>query len=67
MLENGDKLLNNWLAQSPDQNIIENLWDMLQEESSQRNMRELWATCKEEFEEISVDYIPNFMNRYRQD
>ena len=63
MLENGVELLENRSAQSPDQNSIENLWDMLKRRvkaKNPRNIGELCATCKEEFEEISVDKIQKF-------
>ena len=60
--ENGLELLENWPPNSPDINIIENVWSLLKKRVFQRhpkNIEELWAFCQEEFERIPVEYIQN--------
>ena len=58
--ENGFTLLENWPAQSPDLNIIENLWSILKKNICKRHpetLEELWNYAQEEFEKIPVEYI----------
>ena len=50
--ENGLEILENWPPNSPDINIIENVWSLLKKRVFQRhpkNIEELWAFCQEEF------------------
>ena len=59
--ENGLEILENWSANSPDINIIENVWSLLKKRVFQRhskNIEELWAFCQE-FERIPLEYIQN--------
>ena len=60
--ENGSEILENWPPNSPDINIIENVWNLLKKRVFQRhpkNIEELWAFCQEEFERIPLEYIEN--------
>ena len=60
--ENWLEFLENWPPNSPDINIIENVWSLLKKRVSQRhpkNIEELWAFCQEEFERIPLEYIQN--------
>ena len=60
--ENGLEILENWSANSPDINIIENVWSLLKKRAFQRhykNFEELWAFCQEEFERIPLENIQN--------
>ena len=55
----------NWPAQSPDMNLIENVWKLLNERSKNRypsNVDELWTYLKEEWEKISVDECGTLIN-----
>ena len=57
--ENGLEILENWPPNSPDINIIENVWSLLKKRVSQRhpkNIEELWAFCQER---IPLEYIQN--------
>ena len=61
--ENGLEVLGNWPPNSPDFNIIENVWSLLKKRVFQRhpkNIEELWAFCQEEFNRIPLEYIQNF-------
>ena len=63
--ENGLEILENWPPNSPDINIIENVWSLLKKRVFQRhpkNIEELWAFCQEEFEGIPLEYIQNLYN-----
>ena len=54
------RILNGWPAQSPDLNIIENLWDDLKLKVKDRNpvnVDALWQYFQEEFKNISDEYI----------
>lgn len=54
------RILNDWPAQSPDLNIIENMWFFLQERLKKRvlnNLDELWEAAKEEWEAIPNDKV----------
>ena len=60
--ENGLEILKNRPPNSPDINIIENVWSLLKKRVFQRhpeNIEELWAFCQEEFERIPLEYIQN--------
>ena len=60
--KNGLEILENWPSNSPDINIIENVWSLLKKRVFQRhpkNIEELWAFCGEEFERIPLEYIQN--------
>ena len=60
--ENGLEILKNWPPNSPDINIIENVWSMLKKRVFQRhpkNIEELGAFCHEEFERRPLEYIQN--------
>ena len=60
--ENGLEILENWPPNSPDINIIENVWSLLKKRVFQRhpkNIEELWAFCQEEFGRIPLEYIQN--------
>lgn len=51
-----------WPPQSPDMNIIENVWDHLDKLIRQRNplpknIEELWDALQEEWHKIDVEYI----------
>ena len=51
--ENRLEILENWPPNSPDINIIKNVWSLLKKRVFQRhpkNIEELWAFCHEEFE-----------------
>ena len=54
------RLMNNWPAQSPHLNIIENLWVILKEKvacHSPRNLDELWNACELEWASIGTENI----------
>ena len=58
--ENGLEILENWPPNSPDINIMENVWSLLKKSVFQRhpkNIEELWAFCQEELERIPLEYI----------
>jgi len=58
-------LLSDWPPQSPDLNIIENLWAHLKKKVTERNPRnagELWTFAKEEWDRIPNDAIHNLYN-----
>ena len=60
MAENGIDLLENWPPQSPDLNIIENVWHFLKERVRKRypkNFEELWMFTQEEFYNIPTQLI----------
>ena len=60
--ENGLEILEKWSANSPDINIIKNVWSLLKKRVFQRhskNIEALWAFCQEEFERIPLEYIQN--------
>ena len=55
---NGLEILENWPPNSPDINIIENVWSLLKKRVFQRhpkNIEELWAFRQEEFERIPLE------------
>ena len=63
--ENGLEILENWPPNSPDINIIKNVWSLLKKRVFQRhpkNIEELWAFRQEEFERIPLEYIQNLYN-----
>ena len=56
------EIFENWPPNSPDINIIENVWSLLKKrvfERRPKNIEELWAFCQEEFERIPLEYIQN--------
>lgn len=58
--ETGINYIDDWPAQSPDLNIIENMWCILKRNIAYRkpkNIHELWAVCVEEWNAIPTDYI----------
>lgn len=58
-------LLSDWPAQSPDINIIENLWSILKSRVQKHNassIDDLWRICQIEWEKISVEEISNLYN-----
>ena len=60
--ENGLEVLEKWPPNSPDNNVIENVWSLLKKRVFQKpskNIEELWAFCQEEFERIPLEYIQN--------
>ena len=66
--ENGLEILENWPPNSPDINIIENVWSLLKKRVFQRhpkNIEELWPFCQEEFESIPLEYIQNLYSSIR--
>ena len=67
--ENGLEILENWPPNSPDINIIENVWSLPKKRVFQRhhkNIDELWECCQEEFERVKKNssifktYIAHF-------
>ena len=70
------KVLQGWLAQSPDMNIIEHSWGKMKEEAwrtKPKNLEELWDACKVAFYTIPDDFInkrydslPNWMTTVLQ-
>ena len=72
ILSEKDVTVMEWPAQRPDMNPIENVWKLQNEsakEKNPRNVEELWANLKGEWEEISVDecktLIPLCSKRYQ--
>ena len=60
--ENGLQIFGNWPQNSPDSNIIENVWSLLRKRVFQRhtkNIEEFSEFCQEEFERISLENIQN--------
>ena len=54
------KVIQGWLAQSPDMNIIEHIWGGMKEEAwrtKPKNLEELWDACKVAFHAIPDDFI----------
>lgn len=54
------KMLQDWLAQSPDMNIIEHMWCRMKDEAwktKSKNIGELWEACKTVFFAIPGDFI----------
>ena len=63
--DNGFLILENWLQQSPDINIIENVWHILKKNVARRfpkNLDELWKFSEEEFYKIPDEYIKNLFD-----
>ena len=53
-------VIEDWPAQSPDINIIENLWSRLKMHVGKENVKsldELWMVCQREWEKIDNNYI----------
>jgi len=53
-------LMSDWPAQSPDLNIIENMWSILKGKVGKRyskNADELWSVVKEEWDNIPKEYV----------
>ena len=47
-----------WLAQTPDRNLIEYVWKLLNERAKEKNIcsvKELWTNLQGEWEKMSVD------------
>ncbi len=62
MEENGVALLPGWPTQSPDPNIIENMWAELKKrvrDQNPRSVADLWAAAEKAFYEIPYDFIKN--------
>ena len=62
MEENGVALLPEWPAQSPDLNIIENMWVELKKRVKDQNPRtvgDLWLAAEKAFYEIPDNFIKN--------
>ena len=60
LLEHASVLLENWPPQSPDINIIENIWHILKLRVSQRcpkNLEELFNFAQEEFARVPNEFI----------
>ena len=58
--ENGITILENWPPQSPDINIIENMWSILKKNVHKRRpetVDELWTIAQEEFHKIPQTYV----------
>ena len=58
--ENGFTILENWPPQSPDINIIENMWSILKKRVCARQpetLKALWGYAQEEFGKIPCDYV----------
>ncbi len=56
-----------WLAQSPDLNLVENLWDILERKIRAhkplpKNKEELWQTLQEEWLKIDNHTIQNLID-----
>lgn len=52
--------IDDWPAQSPDMNIIENMWHILKENVSRhnpKNIEDLWNICLTEWNAIPNDYV----------
>ena len=63
------RILKDWPAQSPDLNIIENLWQDLKLKVKDRNpvnVNDLWQYCQEEFDNISDEYVKKLYNSLPQ-
>ena len=62
-----------WPSQSPDLNIIEDVWDYLDRKKMERlpkNVNELWNVLKEEWYNIPITFIENLyksINKRLQD
>lgn len=59
------RVLNNWPSQSPDLNIIENIWEELKENVYKRgatNLEDLERLVLEEWESLSEDFVRNCFN-----
>ena len=69
MAENAVDLLENWPAQSPDLNIIKNIWCILKQRVLKRhpkNIDDLWSPVKMYLKECRCFSFENFTTRFRQ-
>jgi len=58
--------MSDWPSQSPDLNIIENMWSVLKSnlwKYNTKNINELWSLYQEEW--MSIDTSPLYFLRYR--
>lgn len=63
--EQGQLKCMEWPPQSPDFNLIEHLWELLDRKRVERqpkSLEDLWRILKEEWEKISPDYIASLIS-----
>ena len=68
-LSEADLTVMEWPAQSPDMNLIENVWKLLNERAKVKNpgnVEELWTNLKGEREKISVDECKTLIRSSRK-
>lgn len=66
--ENAINYICDWPAQSPDLNVIENMWSYVKQKlylTEFNNINELWMNFKKEFFEVPNDYIRNLYASFK--
>ena len=57
--------MSDWPSQSPDLNIIENMWSVLKRnlwKYNTKNINELWSLCQEEWMSIPNSYVTSLFS-----